>query len=162
MRLSLLALCAAMLMLLGGCAAADEGFEPGAAAVPEADIIQESGDKAMKIRISAGGESFTATLNATQAAGELAQRLPMTLNMSELNGNEKYYYMDAPLARNASRVGRINAGDIMLFGDDCLVIFYKSFSTGYSYTPLGRIDDAANLAEALGSGSVSVTIEALG
>ena len=106
----------------------------------------------MKIRISAGGENFTATLDSTQAANELVERLPMTLDMSELNGNEKYYYLDTPLTSESSRVGQINAGDIMLFGDDCLVIFYESFATGYSYTQLGRIDDASGLAEALGSG----------
>ncbi|MBP3195158.1 MAG: hypothetical protein J6M05_05785 [Cardiobacteriaceae bacterium] len=40
-----------------------------------------------------------------------------------------------------------------------LVIFYKDFSTNYSYTPLGKIDNAKNLPKALGRGNVRVKIE---
>ena len=39
------------------------------------------------------------------------------------------------------------------------MLFYESISTSYSYTPLGRIEDPAGLAEALGSGSVAVTFQ---
>ena len=83
--------------------------------------------------------------------------LPLTLNMRELNGNEKYYYLDTGLTTNASRPSEINAGDIMLYGTNCLLLFSKSFSPSYSYTPIGHIDDPTELAEALGSGSVQVT-----
>ncbi len=74
--------------------------------------------------------------------------------MSELNGNEKYYYLPDSLPRNSSAPSRINAGDIMLYGNDCIVIFYESFSTSYSYTPIGKIDDPDGLAAALGNADV--------
>ena len=85
--------------------------------------------------------------------------MPLDVTMSELNGNEKYYYLDEPLPQNAQRVGRIEAGDIMLWGDDCVVIFYESFSTPYSYTRLGRIENAEGLKEAAGAGAAQVTFE---
>ena len=43
----------------------------------------------------------------------------------------------------------------MLFSDNCLVIFYKSFDTSYSYTKIGHIDNLPNL----GNGSITVIYE---
>ena len=80
----------------------------------------------------------------------------MTLDMRELNGNEKYFYLNEPLPAAAQRVGQIRTGDLMLFGSDCVVLFYENFATSYTYTPIGRIDDPAGLAEALGRGSAEV------
>lgn len=48
----------------------------------------------------------------------------------------------------------------MLYGSDCLVLFYETFTSGYSYTRLGSVEDPAGLAAALGRGSVSVTFRA--
>lgn len=81
----------------------------------------------------------------------------MTLNMQELNGNEKYHYFDSALPTNASRPTGIHTGDLMLYGNNCLVLFYEDFATSYSYTPIGRLDDPAGLEKALGSGSAQIT-----
>lgn len=110
-----------------------------------------------QLKITVGTTSFTATLADNATAAAFKSRLPLTLNMSELNGNEKYYYLPESLPAAASNPGTIQAGDLMLYGSDCLVLFYETFRTSYSYTRIGRIDNPSGLAAALGGGSVSVT-----
>ena len=84
---------------------------------------------------------------------------PLTINMTELNGNEKYYDLPKSLPTNSSNSGTIKNGDLMMFGSRTLVIFYKTQSTSYNYTKLGTVDDVTGLAKALGSGNVTVTFE---
>lgn len=130
------------------------------AAGSETAAQTESEEEEMQtIHITIGGKTFDATLYDNETARTFAESLPMTVNMSELNGNEKYYYMPDSLSMRSETPGQIQAGDLMLFGSDCLVLFYETFSTSYSYTPLGRIDNAEGLAEAVGRGSVEVTFE---
>ena len=78
--------------------------------------------------------------------------------MEELNGNEKYYYLESMLPSNPTRVEKIESGDIMLYGDNCLVLFYEDFTTSYSYTRIGKIENTEGLKEALGSGNVEMEI----
>ena len=101
------------------------------------------------IKVTINGKAHLLNMEATPAAEALRQRLPMTLQMGDLNGNEKYCYMDEVLPAQSERIGRVNAGDVMLFGDDCLVIFYKSFNTAYTYTRIGHIPDEGELVQAL-------------
>lgn len=112
-----------------------------------------------QLKIEVGGQVFTATLLDNPTTRALLDRLPMTISMTDLNGNEKYYYLPESLPTNSQRPGNIHAGDLMLYGSDCLVLFYESFSSGYSYTRLGTVDDPNGLAAALGSGSVKVIFQ---
>ncbi|HJB03940.1 MAG TPA: hypothetical protein H9947_09780 [Candidatus Evtepia excrementipullorum] len=110
--------------------------------------------------LSVGDQTYSVTLADTEAARALAARLPLTLSMTELNGNEKYANLDQALPTAATQPGEIHTGDLMLYGADCLVLFYADFTTAYSYTPLGRLADPTGLAAALGTGGVTVTLTA--
>ena len=111
---------------------------------------------ASTIRLTIGGTVFTADLADNATARAFGNLLPMTLSMSELNGNEKYHYLDTTLPTDASCPGTIHTGDIMLYGNNCIVVFYKTFDTRYNYTKIGRITDPSALEKALGSGTVEV------
>lgn len=84
----------------------------------------------------------------------------MTLPMEELHGNEKFYYLEEELPADSEKVGSIQTGDIMLFGSDCLVLFFDDFNTSYSYTRIGYVEDAQRFAGALADGTVEVTFRA--
>jgi hypothetical protein len=109
-----------------------------------------------KIRLTVGSKIFTVTLLSNNAAKAFKEMLPMTIDMTELNGNEKYYDLPSSLTTNSSNPGTIQNGDLMLYGSKTLVLFYKTFSTSYSYTKLGSIEDSSGLAEALGSANVRI------
>lgn len=126
---------------------------------PDNQENNENNSMSNKLRITVGTTSFAATLYDNAAATDFKSMLPMTVKMSEMNGNEKLYYLPNRLSTSASAPGSIRTGDLMLWGSDCLVLFYKSFSSSYSYTRLGRIENAAGLETALGSGSITVAFE---
>lgn len=107
------------------------------------------------VKATIKGNEYTINLEDNETARSFADLLPQEFNMHELNGNEKYIYLDSSLPTNASNPKRINVGDVMLYGDDCLVIFYKSFDTSYSYTKIGHIDNLPDL----GSDSILIKIE---
>lgn len=109
--------------------------------------------------ITINGKEFNAVFYNNETANAFINMMPLTLNMNELNGNEKYYNLSSTLPVNSERVGSIKKGDIMLYGSNCIVIFYESFNTSYSYTKIGYIENTDNLTAALGSGSVSVSFK---
>ena len=115
---------------------------------------EKESDKSMTVTVN--GKSFTAVLYDNKTADELYSRLPLELDMNELNGNEKYYNFSDSFTASSKIAGHISKGDIKLYGDDCLVLFYDSFSSGYSYTDIGYIKNTDGLEDALGNGNVTV------
>jgi hypothetical protein len=140
----------AVLSLLTGFASSSKG----APVVPD-----NPNSTSNQMRITIGSSTLRARLDDNATATAFKGMLPMTINMSELNGNEKYFDLPVNLPTNASNPGTIQTGDLMIYGSNTLVLFYKTFSTSYGYTRLGRINDTKGLASAVGSGSVTVTYE---
>lgn len=113
-----------------------------------------------KIKLTVGTRVFTATLADTETSKAFAAMLPLTLEMRDFNNNEKVMDLGRTLPRKDSSVTRIETGDIMLYSGNSLVLFYESFTSGYSYSRIGKIDDASGLKSALGSGTVTILWEA--
>lgn len=109
------------------------------------------------VTIQIGEKIFNASLRNNGTTQALLPQLPMTITMNEMSGNEKYYDLPAALPTDSQSIGNIHSGDIMLYGSNCLVLFYEDFNTSYRYTKLGFISDPKGLTEALGRGSVQVT-----
>src|SRR5205085_2203289 len=107
---------------------------------------------AQQITIRIGDKTFAATLSNNPTAAAFAKLLPLSITMTELNRNEKFARLPTNVPVRASTPASIRTGDLMLYGSNTLVLFYKSFHTTYSYTVIGRIDDPAGLEVALGSG----------
>ena len=109
------------------------------------------------ITIIINSTTFTAILEDNASGQAFAAMLPLALDMSEMNGNEKYCYLDVSLPTESYRPGTIQTGDLMLYGSSCVTLFYETFSSGYNYTRLGRINNPEGLAAVVGRGDVSVS-----
>ena len=132
------------------------------ACTPEDKPLTPSTTTVGDITLTIGDRTFTATMEQNSTAEAFRALLPLTLEMQELNDNEKYHYLSQSLPTNRTKVGTIHAGDIMLYGDNCVVVFYETFTTTYQYTPIGHITNPEGLKEALGSGKVTINFTITG
>jgi hypothetical protein len=122
----------------------------------ETNTIEKVNEK-MKIKLIINDKEYIATLEDNDTSKELLERLPLEIEMTELNGNEKYYTFNNKFISNPTNIKTINKGDIMLFNDDCLVLFYKSFDTTYKYTKIGSLVNPNELE--LNDENITVKIE---
>lgn len=70
-----------------------------------------------------------------------------------------YHYFGKALPTKEEDIHLKRAGDIMLFGANCLVIFTRDVESPYLYTRLGRVDDLAELSKAIGENNLLATIK---
>ena len=80
-------------------------------------------------------------------------------NYVQMYDNEKYHYLPCALPATPSDIGTIHSGDIMLYGSNSLVLFYKTFPFPYRYTPIGSIDNPSALEMFLCSGQIFLKFE---
>lgn len=144
------------LLVLGGCKAQQRE----APTVARDNGLESTAPEETRMWMTIGEHRFAITLADSKAAQAFAARLPLTLDMADLNGNEKHAELAQPLPANASRPGTIHAGDLLLYGSETVVLFYQTFRSIYSYTRLGGVDDPVSLAKVVGSRSVRVVFSA--
>ena len=135
------------------------GCADGSKKISENVSTQETEAITTNIKITVNGKIFDATLDDNESARAFIEKLPLEVTMTELNGNEKYYKFNENFPSNDKRVGKISVGDLMLYSSSYVVLFYKDFSTSYSYTRLGKILNVAELEKTLGNGNVTVKFE---
>ena len=135
----------------------------GAEAVPET----EPGETAIRnnteenevtnMNVQVGDVVFSATLEENEAVSGLVEMMrenPVVIQMSDYSGFEKVGPLGTSLPTSNSQT-TTQAGDIVLYNGNQIVIFYGS--NFWSYTRLGHIDNLTGWEEALGSGDVTVT-----
>lgn len=156
---ALLIVCA-LAAVLSGCGDSSQtenetqvGTEPaGQESAGQNDKEETAMDRKMTVEV--GGSQFTATLEDNEAVVQMMEENPVTIQMSDYAGFEKVGSLGASLPTSNSQT-TTQAGDIVLYQGNQIVIFYGSNS--WSYTRLGRIDDLTGWESALGNGDVTVT-----
>lgn len=130
---------------------------------PEASDQESDSEEepVIPVIITIGEMEFAASFYDSEAAQMLVTRMPFQINMSDMNQNEKYFYLEEELPSNQTECPEtIREGEIMCWSSNCLVIFYETFSNSYGgYVRLGYIEDAAGLKEAVGAGDISVMFQ---
>ncbi|VWX37637.1 cyclophilin-like fold protein [Exiguobacterium oxidotolerans] len=86
----------------------------------------------------------------------LRKTAPFTIKMDDLHGNEKFHYFEQSFPVDPKLVRLIEAGDVMMYQNNCLVIFYETLKPTTRYTRIGKIKDVEQLLPRLGHGSVEV------
>ena len=116
----------------------------------EMSILMKIGDEAVTIAWE-DNESVVALM-------ELLREQPMSIQMSMYGGFEQVGSFGTSLPRNDEQT-TTQAGDIVLYSGNQMVVFYGSNS--WAYTRLGRITDksAEELKEMLGYENVTITLE---
>lgn len=109
----------------------------------------------MKMSVTIGDHSFTATLEENAATRELVKMMEneaISINMDDYSGFEKVGSLGRSLTTDNQQI-ITETGDIVLYNGNQIVMFYGSNS--WSYTKIGKIDDLSGWKDALGNGSVT-------
>lgn len=149
-------------LCMSGCSAESSRAEQEnapAATVKSVEPVETMGSEAVnnRIKLSISQREYEAVWEDNPASRQVMAKFPITLEMEELNGNEKYYQFAESFPTADEDIGQIHAGDIMLFAGHYVVIFYQDFPNNYRYTRLGYIENPQGLAEALGTGKAEIS-----
>ena len=155
-----------VILLLSACSQQDKETTPDSGAAPETETPPETttdmetqSEKSLIMTI-AGTEVAVQWENneSVDALKKYVKDQPLSVEMSMYGGFEQVGELGTELPRDDVQI-TTDAGDIVLYSGDNIVVFYGSNS--WAYTRLGHITDLSEeeLAELLGDHDVTITLE---
>lgn len=124
------------------------------------DSDDQPDNSTLKVVMTIGDKSITASMENNAAAHDFMSRLPLTVTLQDYAGTEKIFYPDSALATHGVSKGlNPSPGDITIYvpwGN--VAIYYKEAGYSSDLIRLGRIDGDGIKALDV-SGSVSVKVE---
>ncbi|MBE6028911.1 MAG: hypothetical protein E7226_02035 [Clostridiales bacterium] len=114
----------------------------------------------MEMKLLIGEEEVTVDWENNDAVAALQESVgeePLTIDMSMYDDFEQVGDLGMSLPADDEQI-TTEAGDIMLYSGDKIVVFYGSNT--WDYTRLGKVTDKSpeEMAEQLGQGDVTITI----
>ena len=144
-----------LLMGFTACGSTNQPSESESASTDRNQTAETEVMPTMKMSVTIGDQSFAATLEDNAATRELVKMMgeaPISINMDDYSGFEKVGSLGRSLTADNRQI-TTQAGDIVLYSGNQIVMFYGSNS--WSYTKIGKIDDLSGWEDALGNGSVT-------
>lgn len=114
-------------------------------------------ETAMQIQVEANGNTTVFTLNDSQAARELYDQLPLTIEVENYSNNEKIFYPPEELDVSDAPSANGGVGTLAYYapwGD--VVIFYGDFGSAGGLYELGHVVSGSKFIEAM-SGTIEIT-----
>ncbi len=159
-----------LVLALAGCSSAKGSGDTSASTYHQISQEEAKENKTEKLEKNVEKRAMKLMIGETQvpvtweenesvnALMELAEKGPLTIQMSMYGGFEQVGAIGQSLPR-ADVQTTTQAGDIVLYSGDQIVVFYGE--NAWAYTRLGRITDksAQEMTDLLGNGDVTITIE---
>lgn len=145
----------AMIMGITACGNTAQLSEKDRASTERTNTEKTEDITAMKMNVTIGEQSFTAVLEDNAAAHEFVEMMeeePISIDMDDYSGFEKVGSLGKSLTADNQQM-TTQAGDIVLYSGNQIVMFYGSNS--WDYTRIGRVEDLSGWKDALGTGSIT-------
>ena len=111
----------------------------------------------MKITIQANSKTIVFKLNTCQAAKELYDQLPLTIEVEDYSSNEKIFYPPKKLQTTGAPLANAQSGTLAYYAPwGNVVMFFDSFGSANGLYELGEVISGSEFIESL-SGKIQIT-----
>lgn len=124
--------------------------------VPISTEVKQEVEERDTMNINVNGQVASIQLEDNATTKALVTEAPFTIQMDDLHRNEKYHYFDKSFPTQSQAIKSIEAGDVLLYQNNCLVIFYQAAEPIVPYTRIGKISRFQEIQASFGNQSVSV------